>query len=878
MNQQTFTLPKSNERIILIDGSAIAYRSYFAFIKNPLRNSRGENTGAIFGVANSLLKILKEQKFSHIVACFDTQKPTFRHKIFKEYKATRQKMDNELKIQIPDIKLLIEAMGIYLIEVEGFEADDVIGTLAKRALQKGFSVTLVSFDKDFFQLLTEDGIDILKPAKGKISEEVITAEVVKRKLGIAPEQMIDYLALIGDISDNVPGIQGVGPKTAVKLLKDFGNVESIVMNRSKLKSQRIASAIDDGKLQLSKKLVTIDTNLSIELDLDSLVYNGKKEAELRKIFNRFEFTSLMGRLGEDRENVAEFRDYDSEGIEQIIKNITESAAIEFLNIDGSSFFSIANSNQVYVSDSLNSRGDDCKKLYPIFNKSRTLKISSDVKSLLHFIAAETLDTTVGFFDLSVASYLLDPSRGNHTIDFISLRYGNRMLKKRIELCKSFKKEKVTEKEVREELSKYAQTDISIYPKLKRRLEEEGVDKLFYSLEMPLVSVLARMERSGILIDKKFFNVLGKSYEKQIGNIEKNVYNIAGETFNIRSTKQLQNILFSKLKLHPPRRTKTGFSTDSETLLLLSEKHDLPKEILKYRELYKLKSTYIDALPSLTDATGRIHTTFIQTTTSTGRLASRNPNLQNIPVRGILGREIRKGFIAPRHKKLLSCDYSQVELRILAHISGDQNLKYGFHHNLDIHTKTASNIFRIPEKDITKEMRRRAKVINFGIIYGMSPYGLAQELNITPEEGMVIINSYFNTYPGVKRWIDTIIEETKQKGIAETILGRKRRIPEIKSKDYNTREFGKRIAINTPVQGSAADIIKVAMVRLDERIRKESIDALMVLQIHDELLFEVDESSIDKVSKIIVNEMENAFPLSVPLKVDVGVGDNWYDAH
>ncbi len=869
---------KNKNRLILIDGSAMAYRSYFAFINSPLRNSKGENTSAIFGVANSLLKILREQKFTHIVTCFDTPQPTFRHKIFKEYKATREKMPDELCGQMDVVKELIEAMGITVLEVEGFEADDIMGTLAQRALSSRFSVTLISWDKDFLQLLTNEGIDIIKPGRGKIAEELITPDVVKKKLDVSPHQMTDYLALVGDTSDNIPGVPGVGPKSAAKLLKDFGNIENIIANKANIKSAKIASAIDEVQLNLSKKLVTLDTNLKIDIDINSLLYKGKRNERLKELFTKFEFTSLMGELREESERQVDLKEIGIAQMRKMVNEIEDLAAIEFLNVDGSSLISLATSDNVWVTEVPEKGCIDYKNFHPFLNKKGTLKISTDMKSLLHLMKAEDINTGKGFFDISIASYLLDPSRGSHTIDFVSLRFGNKILKKKEDLIKEYKKKKIEVCEIKQELSRYVQTDFYLYPIIKAKLEDEEMSELFYTIEMPLVSVLARIERAGILVDRKFFDNLSEEYEKEISEIEKNIYNISGETFNVRSTKQLQHILFEKLKLNPPRRTKTGFSTDSETLLTLSAQHDLPKEILKYRELYKLKSTYIDTLPKLTDENGRIHTTFIQTTAATGRLASRNPNLQNIPARGDLGREIRKGFIAPKRKKLLSCDYSQIELRILAHVSDDENLKNAFFNELDIHTKTASSIFKITEENITREMRRRAKIINFGIIYGMSPYGLAQELNITPEEGMVIINSYFDTYPEVKEWINTIIEETKQKGFTETLLGRRRRVTELKSKAYNIREFGKRIAINTPIQGSAADIIKLAMIRIDERIRNESINATMVLQIHDELLFEVDERHIAEAKALIANEMENAIQLSVPLKVEIGIGNNWLEAH
>ena len=856
----------------------MAYRSHFAFIKNPLRDSKGQNTSAIFGVANSLLKILREQKFTHIALCFDTPQPTFRHKIFSEYKATREKMPDELVGQIPDIKELTEAMGIPLIEVEGVEADDVIGTLARAALSEGFLVTLISWDKDFLQLLTEEGIDIIKPARGKNAEELITADDVEKKLNISPHQVTDYLALVGDTSDNVPGVPGVGPKSAVRLLKDFGNIKNIIANKGRIKSKKIISAIDEEQINLSKKLVTIVTDLKIGTDINSLSYKTKKNNELKKLFTKFEFTSLMGELEEESEKQIDLEEIEITQMGMVAKEVEGLAAIEFISLNGSSLISLAASDNVWVTGIQEKETISFRYFKTFLNKNEILKVTTDVKSLLHLIKAEDVNAGEGFFDISLASYLLDPSRGSHTIDFISLRFGNRILKKREELSKGFRKGKIEVGEIRRELSKYVRTDLNIYPELRDKLQSEGMKELFCSIEMPLISVLARIEREGVLVDRQFFKNLGKEYDKEITRIEKNIYNVAGETFNVRSTKQLQHILFDKLKLSPSRRTKTGYSTDSEALLILSNQHDLPKEVLKYRELYKLKSTYIDTLPKLADKKGRVHTTLIQTTTSTGRLASRNPNLQNIPARGDLGREIRKGFISPRGKKLLSCDYSQIELRILAHISDDENLKDAFYNNLDIHRKTASGIFNIPEEDITREMRRKAKIVNFGIIYGMSPYGLAKELNITPEEGMVIIHSYFDTYPGVKEWIDTVVEETEKRGFTETLLGRRRKVPELKSNNHNLREFGKRIAINTPVQGSAADVIKLAMIRIDERIKKESIGVKMILQIHDELLFEVEKDCVDEAKELIVDEMEKAVELSVPLKVEVGVGNNWFEAH
>jgi DNA polymerase-1 len=869
---------QKKEKVVLIDGSAFAYRSFFAFIKNPLRNSKGENTSAIFGVTNSLFKILREQEFTHIAVCFDTPQPTFRHEIYAEYKATREKMPDELSEQIPPIKEMIEALGISLLEVEGFEADDVIGTLTREALSKNYSVTLITFDKDFYQLLDDDAIDILKPARGKISEEIITRKDVQEKIGVPPEKVTDFLALVGDTSDNVPGVPGIGPKTAVKLLERFENINGIIEKRGKIKSKKMREGIDEEQLALSKDLVTIRTDVDIGVTVDSLKYRGRDGERLKELLVKFEFSSLMGEEEQSHEKEIDVKEISLSELKRVMRRIKGTVACEFLTLDGKTLFVFGSAERIFLCEIESDRTREKEVFDPLLKDDKILKITCNSKSLLHLLGGEENSTKKGFCDLSIASYLLDPSRGSHGIDFVSLRFANRTVRKKSDLVKEFGKKKIGMEEVKQELCRFVQTDLTTHPVIHSRLKKEKVMDLFTSLEMPLVSVLARIEKVGILLDRKLFERMSERYGKEIEEIEKDIYSLAGEKFNVRSTKQLQHILYDKLRLKPPRRTKTGYSTDSDSLLILSEEHELPKELLKYRELYKLKSTYIDTLPNLVDSNGRIHTTLIQTTTATGRLASRNPNLQNIPVRAGQGKEIRKGFIAPEGKSLLSCDYSQIELRVLAHVSNDENLKDAFYHDVDIHRRTASRIFRIPEEDITSEMRRKAKVVNFGIIYGMSPFGLAQELNIKPEEGGVIIDTYFNTYPEVKEWIDSIIDQTEERGYTETLMGRKRTIPELQSKNRNTREFGKRIAINTPIQGSAADIIKKAMIDIDEELRKGSIDAKMILQIHDELLFEVGENHVEDAQRLIVGKMEKAADLSVPLKVDVGVGKNWFEAH
>lgn len=856
----------------------MAYRAFFAFINNPLRNSHGENVSAVFGIANSLLKILRERAFTHIAACFDTAKPTFRHRMYPDYKATRQKMPDELSVQLETIKELIAALGIRVIEEEGYEADDVIGTLTKQAAAMNYRVTLISFDKDFYQLLTMDRVSIIRPGRGKVAEETVKREDVEKKLGVSPEQVVDYLALVGDSSDNVPGVPGVGPKTAVKLLREYRSVEHLIEQRERITMKKVRETMDEEQLLLSRKLVTIDSGVELSVTLPSLVYQGKDDTRLRSLFSELEFTSLMKELDTQQGPVLEFEEASLDRIREELERASKGAGIEFVLVDDTCCLSIATSKGVWVTGLVPVDAKGFIALKAAMSDKKLMKVSSEVKELLHLFVIEDTRTENGFFDNGLASYLLDPSRGSHHLDSVALRHSNESLLKKDDMVKEFKKGKLSSSALQQELSKHASASFCLFNKLRDELRTAKMDGLFLSIEMPLIGVLARMESAGIMLDVDFFATLSKDYEKMIEGIERNVYHLAGETFNIRSTKQLQQILYEKLNLTPTRKTKTGYSTDSDSLLALSSLHDLPKEVLRYRELYKLKSTYIDALPRLSDKHNRIHTTFIQTTTATGRLSSRNPNLQNIPARGELGREIRKGFIAPRGRKLLSCDYSQIELRILAHLSGDARLREAFFQEHDIHSRTAASIFGMPEEDITREMRRRAKIVNFGIIYGMSPFGLAQELSITPEEGSLIIDSYFATYPGVKRWIDRIVEDAGKNGCVETLLGRKRKLPELASDNFNTREFGKRAAINTPVQGSAADIIKQAMIRIDRRLRDESVDAAMVLQIHDELLFETGNDAVGDATSIIVEEMEQVVQLSVPLKVDVGVGKNWFESH
>ena len=816
-------------RIYLIDGSSIAYRGYFAFIRNPLRNSKGENTSAVFAFTNSIIKLLSEKKPDYIFVAFDSPAPTHRHEKFEEYKAQRPKMPDELQKQIPVIKQLLSLMGISCYEEAGLEADDIIGSLAKKASSKGLEVIIFSSDKDFLQLLNKR-VHILNPKDFKIYDR----DSAKEWIGVVPERVVDFLALTGDKIDNIPGVKGIGPKTAAKLLERFNSLDSIYSNIETIKEEKLKKLLIEEKenAYLSRKLATLEIKKEIPIEIESLKIGTRRKDELLNLLTRLEFFSLIEKLGLSSKKQAK-----NVSIDKLMKGNLKEIGVTLLN----DIIAVATDSNTAVSSVNN-----YEKIKEVINCSGI--IATDVSKDLFKLSLSERENAI--FDVAIASYLLEPSLGNHSLSKMSLKYLSRPFPS---LPKN-----PSEDELSGCVSLRASILLALYPILKEELDRRELGRIYYNVELPLSSVLARMEERGVLVDTEFFKEEGKRLKKELQGYEERIYKLAGMKFNLNSPKQLSYILFEKLGLPKIKRTKTGVSTNQEVLEKLVPYHEIVELLLQYRETEKIRSTYIDALPELVE-NGRVRTKWCQTTTATGRLSSIKPNLQNIPP------TVREGFIAPPDWVLLSSDYSQIELRIVASLSGDKNLKEAFERNEDIHTRTAALVLGIPEELVGKKEREMAKMINFGIIYGMGAYGLSRRLGISVEDANLFINAYFRTYPGVKEWVENTVREATEKGYTTTILGRKRYFESVKGADI-------RAAINAPVQGSAADMIKVAMVNIDKALSNKKSG--MIIQVHDELVLEVTEDELTEVSSIVKREMERAVSLGVPVVCDIKVGKNW----
>ena len=898
------------KKLVLIDGTALAYRNHFSMIKNPLRNSKGVNTSALYGTLNSLHKIIREVKPDYIIAAFDSRKPTFRHKMFAEYKSTRAKMPDELSELLPVIEEAYEALGIPVMVVDGVEADDVVGTLVKKAEQAGFDVIIYTGDKDFLQLVSP-GVSMLAPGRANKPDQLWTYENAHEKFGIRPEQIVDLLALMGDASDNIPGVPGIGEKTAVKLLQEFGSLDGIYQNLDKIKPA-LRKKLEEGKesAYLSKELATIKTDLPIEIDWEKAKLSEPDPKKLIPILREYELATLMKKLlPEHTDTQTHGEKYQlinsTELLNELISRLekcdefaldtettsedpmrAELVGLSFTDKPSTGYYiPIAHSSK----DSLFGHPDNVpmelvkSKIQPLLT-SKKRKIGQNIKYDIKVLWRAGFELGGEIFDTMVASYVLEPSSYQHGLDFLALKYlGHQMTSYKAVAGKGHKAvsfDKVDPKVA----AQYSCEDVDITLRLAQILEpklrELKLWDLFHDLEMPLVWVLADMEMTGIRLDVEKLTQLGDEIRVKQAELMEKIFDIAGERFNLDSPKQLSQILFVKLGLPPKKKTKTGYSTNSEVLSELAlEGYEIAELIMQYRELSKLLSTYIDALPKLVNPnTGRIHTTFNQTATATGRLSSSDPNLQNIPARGELGQRIRSCFVPKEGWLMMSADYSQIELRLMAHFSEDPTLIEAFKKGFDIHSYTASLITGLPMEDITPDLRRAAKTVNFGIMYGMSPHGLSQQLRITHEEAAAFINSYFERYPKVKEFVEKTIKFAEEHGYVETIMGRRRYIPEIKSESHQMREAAKRAAINTPLQGSAADIIKKAMINIHKRLREEKFSAKMLLQVHDELVFEVPREEVEKLRNMVKEEMEGVVELRVPLVVDIVVGDNWAEAH
>lgn len=867
--------------LYLIDGSSYLFRAYHAL--PPLTNSEGIPTGAVYGFTNMLLKIIRDERPEALVVVFDSAGPTERHERYADYKANREQMPDDLSRQIPYIHRVVEAMRIPLLMQQGQEADDLIGSLARQAEAQDFHVTIVTGDKDMLQLIGPD-IRVYDSMKEKVYGE---PEVLER-FGVPPGQVVEVMGLMGDPIDNIPGVRGIGEKTARSLIQQFGSIEEIITRLHEIKSAKVREILRSQveQARLSRDLARLRTDLQVSVDLGQVALREPDNAALQALFRELGFTGLqrtftpvtsrnslrmvvIDREEEIGETVKELLDFDSVAI-AVALNDSGSGDGELY---GLAFCKEPDVALCYFPGAMT--GSNLEHLRPALAGEKPTKIGHDLKRTMTALRKEGVVLGGLSFDTMVASYLLNPNRSDHSLAALVLE----------QLGMKHEEEPGTKDrgDGREGAMRRTAEEAHLAWQLKDvllpRLEQSGLLSLFKTIEMPLIEVLASMEEAGFRVDVEQLGELGKELEGQLGRLESRIFALAGEHFNINSPKQLADVLFQRLKLTPLKRTKTGYSTNVEVLQRLAMTHELPAEVLNYRSLTKLKSTYVDVLLRLADRTsGRIHTSFNQTVTTTGRLSSSEPNLQNIPIRTEIGRRIRQAFIASKGHRLLSADYSQIELRILAHLSQDQALIAAFTAGADVHRSTAAEIFTVQPEAVTAEMRRRAKVINFGIIYGMSPFGLASELDTSQEEAALYIDRYFQIYHGVKAFIDRTIREARELGFVTTLWGRRRAIPELKNSNQAIRQLGERLAVNSPIQGTAADLIKVAMIAIFRRLRSERLETRMILQIHDELLFEVPEAELDVAKRAATEEMERAATLRIPLRVDLGVGTSWAEAH
>ena len=922
------------EKLFLLDAYALIYRAYYAFIKNPRINSKGFNTSAILGFVNTLEDVLKKEEPTHIGIAFDPAGPTFRHEAYEQYKAQREETPEAIRLSVPIIKDIIRAYHIPILEVPGYEADDVIGTLATQAGAQGICTYMMTPDKDYGQLVSEH-VFMYRPKYGDKEFDVMGVEEVKAKFDIqSPAQVIDMLGLMGDSADNIPGCPGVGEKTAQKLIAQFGSIENLLANTDQLKGAiRTKVEANREQIQFSKFLATIKIDVPITLDMEALKREAPDEEALRKIFEEMEFRTLMDRVlktekksahspaapqgdlfglfaAEDTEetknsNLTRLEDLNfdyqlvdtEEKIEELLQNIltkeiisldTETTGTDPISAElvGMSF-AYAENQAFYVPVPANR--EEAQKIVnrfkPAFENEQTLKVGQNIKYDMLVLGNYGVEVRGPLFDTMIAHYVLQPEL-RHGMDYLAEIYLKYETIKIEELIGAKGK---NQKNMRDlppaSVYKYACEDADVTLKLKnileKELEENGVKQLFEEIEMPLVPVLAYMERNGVRIDTDALKETSKHFTARMNQIEEEVHQLAGMNFNIASPKQVGEVLFDHLKIvDKAKKTKTGqYVTSEEILESLRGKHEIVGKILEHRGLKKLLSTYIDALPLLINpATGRIHTSFNQTVTATGRLSSSNPNLQNIPIRNEDGKEIRKAFIPDDGCEFFSADYSQIELRIMAHLSGDPHMVEAFQKEQDIHAATAAKIYKVNLNEVTREQRSKAKTANFGIIYGISVFGLAERLNVDRKEAKELIDGYFENYPHVKEYMDESIRIAREQGYIETIFKRKRYLPDINSRNAVVRGYAERNAINAPIQGSAADIIKVAMIRIYHRFKEEGIQSKMILQVHDELNFSVVPSERGKVQQIVISEMEAAYKMKVPLQADCGWGQNWLEAH
>lgn len=917
---------RDKKLFVIVDTMALAYKAYFAYINRPLSNSKGEPTSAVYGFLSQIFKILNDTKPDYFVIAFDSKEKTFRHDRYENYKSSREEMPEELIPQIARIKEIVEAFNFPLLIQPGFEADDLIGTAVRLAEKEGLESYAVTPDKDYIQLIT-DFVKILRPGKSGDKWELIDKEAAIKKYGFEPIYMIDYLALVGDASDDIPGVAGIGPKTATPLIRQFGTVEQIYENIDKIEKAGVKKKLLENKENafLSKELATIKTDVPMNLDFEHAKFGKPDFEKLLEIFAELEFKSFGNRLFSiyEKETPREADEKEEAKVKiekeyHLVNNInsakelaeklsreklfvfdTETNGLNTLTADlagasfavkeGEAYFVPVNpfpDKEDLFSSDLTDRLTllEFREIFaPVFENDGIKKVCQNGKFDISILRSHGIRVKNFYFDTMLASYVIDPDQKHNMDNLAKVYLGYETIPLSDLIGNKKNAGKIFDVEL-EKLSEYAAEDADItfrlFAKLKEIIDKEKLQKIAYDIEFPLVEVLEQMERNGVKIDIESLRKFSKELEIKLDELTKQIYSISGATFNINSTKQLQEVLFEKLKLPLSKKTKTGYSTDAKSLEKLRGKHEVIDLLLEYRQISKLKSTYADALPKLINPnTKRIHTTYNQTVASTGRLSSNDPNLQNIPIRSELGKEIRKAFVpTDKNHVILSADYSQIELRIMAAISKDPALTEAFRQGEDIHRRTAALVFQVPPDEVTPDMRRKAKEVNFGILYGIGVFGLSSRLGIPRAHAKEIIDTYFETFKNVRQFMNDSINFAKEHGYAKTLLGRRRFLRNINSGNNVVRQFEERVAINMPIQGTAADLIKIAMINIHKKMIASNLVSKMALQVHDELVFDVHTDELEKIKTLVKSEMENAMQLEVPLIVDIGIGSNWLEAH
>ncbi|NMA86223.1 MAG: DNA polymerase I, partial [Tissierellia bacterium] len=878
-------MSKEGKRLLVIDGNSLIHRAFYAL---PLLSTKDNiYTNGVYGFLTMLYRIEEEYEYDYISVAFDKKGPTFRHEAFDLYKAHRSPTPNELSLQFPILKEILNAMNINQIEMDRYEADDIAGTLAKVGEEEGMEVILVTGDRDYLQLAS-DKTTVLITRKGITQLEKYDKDKIVEEYGIAPNQFIDLKGLMGDQSDNIPGVPGIGEKTGIKLLKEFGTMENLYDNIEKVGGKKTKESLIEHKSTafLSKKLGKIITNVPLDYTMEDLKVKEPDWKRLEEIYNKLEFNSLLSKIPEDKLSNGENMDYEIKY--KIIKNNDYSSIIEEIKKERTFTFKFLFENENYIKSKVlglgikagnntsyyisfleNDLNIFAKSFKSYFEDNEIEKYGHMLKMDIFALLKLNIDIKNIVFDTMIGSYLLNPASSNYGIDELAKEHLNIYIVSEEEHLGKGKNKKSFQDLDLETQAEYISTTLDIVNKIKEtideKIEEQGMKELYYEIELPLVEVLAHMEFRGFKVDLAVLEELGSEFQKEIDILTKDIYTLSGEEFNINSPKQLGEVLFDKLKLPVIKKTKTGYSTDAEVLDKLKGQHDIVDKILKYRQMVKLKSTYIDGLiAEINPETGKIHSTFNQTITNTGRISSTEPNLQNIPIRTEEGRKIRRAFIPETEEyTLVDGDYSQIELRVLAHISQDPKMMDAFFHDADIHTQTASEVFNMPKEEVTPLMRSRAKAVNFGIVYGISDYGLSRDLDISRKEAKEYIDNYLENFHMVDEYMKEIVEKGKKYGYVETLLNRRRYVPELKSRNFNIRSFGERIAMNTPIQGTAADIIKIVMVEVHREIKNRNLKSRLILQVHDELIIETYKEEEEEVKKLMTDIMENSIKLDIP---------------